>query len=583
MREPAGFRLSVDARAGLLLSVAFLVTLAVTWQRWGNPLIDCGREMNEPLRLLRGERLYADVAHYYGPLAPHLNAGLYRLFGPSLSTLYAAGIAATALILALTYALARLLLGASGATVATLSVMWLCAFSPGGNYILPYAYAATYGLLLSLAALLLTLRALKGRALPLLAAGGFVAALALLAKTEMGMAALGAGALAAVLGRHRRGACSARLAVFLAPGLLIPLGVYGLIAKQVGSHALLVEGHLFYQNLSPAIIYFNKGMFGLDRPGLSLLLMLASLTRLLAVALAILWLADRRNAPTSKRWRNAALLGAGGAVALSSTVGWSGGPYLAMPLLLAGLLVHTVWRKWRRLRAGLAWRAQVVLVLSVFALLSLARIALRVRSGGSYSSYLLPASAIVFCYLCCRVLPAHVHGRAGRRLTARVVLALLTLWALGAALTASHRYLTRHTEAIATSRGRILTTPALAQAFRDALALIERRTKAGEFVAVVPEGTTLLFLADRRNPLHEEITVPGFIEDEERAIARLRSTGTRLVLVASRRTSEYGAAEFGRDYARSLAGFIRATYARCDGDVPLPGAGDVPRFSAFCR
>jgi hypothetical protein len=225
----------------------------------------------------------------------------------------------------------------------------------------------------------------------------------------------------------------------------------------------------------------------------------------------------------------------------------------------------------------------VVLVLSVFALLSLARIALRVRSGGSYSSYLLPASVIVFCYLCCRVLPAHAYGRAGRRLTARVVLALLTLWALGAALTASHRYLTRHTEAIATSRGRILTTPALAQAFRDALTLIERRTKVGEFVAVLPEGTTLLFLTDRRNPLHEEITVPGFIEDEERAIARLRSTGTRLVLVASRRTGEYGAAEFGRDYARSLAGFIRAAYARCDGGAPLPGEGDVPRFSAFCR
>jgi len=46
----------------------------------GNPLVDCGREMNQPLRLLNGERLYADIAHLYGPLSPYLNALLYRVF-----------------------------------------------------------------------------------------------------------------------------------------------------------------------------------------------------------------------------------------------------------------------------------------------------------------------------------------------------------------------------------------------------------------------------------------------------------------------------------------------------------------------
>ena len=75
-----------------LIAVSFMIGLAVSWQRWGNPLVDCGREMNQPLRLAAGQMLYSDVRHIYGPLSPYLNALLYRIFGPSLGVLYADGI-----------------------------------------------------------------------------------------------------------------------------------------------------------------------------------------------------------------------------------------------------------------------------------------------------------------------------------------------------------------------------------------------------------------------------------------------------------------------------------------------------------
>ena len=61
------------------MTAAFLCGLAASWQRWGGPLIDCGREMNQPLRLASGEQLYSDVRHIYGPLSPYLHAALYRL------------------------------------------------------------------------------------------------------------------------------------------------------------------------------------------------------------------------------------------------------------------------------------------------------------------------------------------------------------------------------------------------------------------------------------------------------------------------------------------------------------------------
>ncbi|HXG94515.1 MAG TPA: hypothetical protein VNN73_19385, partial [Blastocatellia bacterium] len=90
-----------------LIVVSFAFALAVSWQRWGNPLVDCGREMNQPLRLASGEMLYSDVRHIYGPLSPYLNSLLYKLFGPSLNVLYMDGILSAVIILALCYLLSR--------------------------------------------------------------------------------------------------------------------------------------------------------------------------------------------------------------------------------------------------------------------------------------------------------------------------------------------------------------------------------------------------------------------------------------------------------------------------------------------
>src|SRR5438067_7502895 len=119
---------SVDRVWLLVLGASFAFGLAASWQRWGGPLIDTGREMNQPVRLAAGERLYSDVRHIYGPLSPWLHAGLFRVFGASLNVLYADGIITAVLILALTYWLARRIMDPAAAGVATLSVMWLCAF-----------------------------------------------------------------------------------------------------------------------------------------------------------------------------------------------------------------------------------------------------------------------------------------------------------------------------------------------------------------------------------------------------------------------------------------------------------------------
>src|SRR5260370_6624253 len=82
---------------------SFAAGLAASWQCWGNPLVDSGRELNVPLRLVHGEMLYSDVGYIYGPFSPYLNGLLYRVFHPSLWVLWGRGIVSTVLVLALAY------------------------------------------------------------------------------------------------------------------------------------------------------------------------------------------------------------------------------------------------------------------------------------------------------------------------------------------------------------------------------------------------------------------------------------------------------------------------------------------------
>jgi hypothetical protein len=575
--------LQTDVHALTVVCASLAAGVALTWQRWGSPLIDCGREMNQPLRLLRGERLYGDISHIYGPLAPVLNAGLYRVVGVSLDTLRGAGLGATLVILAATYWLGRRLMGRAAATLAALSVTWLCALAPAGNYILPYAYAAVYGTALSLLALAVGISGLKsGRALAPFASG-LLTALAFLAKTEMGAAAL-TGGLACVLlaGSRSSRAAAARAATFLIPAVGLPVAVYFWYAGQVGWTPLLNEGHLLYQNLSAPIVIFNQRMFGLDQPGRSLLLMIAVALRLAFLASFLTWWALGRHAAADVRLTRWTLGWAGAVIATSSIVGWQGGPYLAVPLLLLALIAYHGRRVWRRLiSAGRArGRAAVAVVTSIFALASLARMALRVRSGGSYASYLLPAAVVLFTYAWCALIPAWLPSSSGRRFMRQAGLVLLSGWVLVSAGLTVYRYRTLHTAVLATPRGTMLTTPVMQRAFAEAMSFINAHTRPGEAVAIVPEGTSLLFFSERRNPLHEEIAVPGFL-DEDRAIATLAAKPVALVLIANRGTPEYGPARFGVDYAQRLMASIRERFVLC-GQL---GAG-VPveslAFTAYC-
>ncbi|HEX6464765.1 MAG TPA: hypothetical protein VFZ98_09940 [Vicinamibacterales bacterium] len=567
-----------------ILTVSFAAGLAVSWQRWADPVIDSGREMNQPLRLVEGETLYRDVGHIYGPLSPWFHAGLYRAFGPSINILYVDGIGSALAILAAVYWLGRRIMDPAAAGTATLTVMWLCTFKPSGNYIFPYSYNALHGTLLALLTLGLSLRALRRPTFGSFVAAGLISGVTFLAKTEMGFAALFAGITAAALA-----SCSARRRVllagtFVASTAILAGAVYGAIAANVGWRTLVFDCWLLVYNLPGPLRYFNRGISGFDHPLASVVRVLIATAKLAIIGAVIgsvsYLIAGPRSSASRARIVLVATLVLGAVLAVTTGLDWDRGPFLAMPVVLVAVLIS---------RGRLPRVDSTVTLYAAFALAALARILLHVRSGGAYGSFLLPISIVVFTYLWVGPFPASLPDAVPRRMAVTLVLGLLLASAAGTAGVLAFRYRELNTTKISASRGTMIAPPDIATAWNEALAYIDSHTRPGDPIAVLPEGTSLTFLSGRRNPLREEIVTPGFLDaaGEARVIRQIDTAGTAVILIVNRPTREFGAAVFGRDYNVTLMRWIVSRYAPCatfGASASGLDIGDKPFFvRAYCR
>ena len=77
-----------------ILPLFFLSILVfmLTYAHQGNIVIDCGREVFYPKRILEGAVLYKDLFNIYGPFAYLYNAFLFKIFGVNLNVLYISGV-----------------------------------------------------------------------------------------------------------------------------------------------------------------------------------------------------------------------------------------------------------------------------------------------------------------------------------------------------------------------------------------------------------------------------------------------------------------------------------------------------------
>jgi 4-amino-4-deoxy-L-arabinose transferase-like glycosyltransferase len=562
--------------------MVFVAMLAVSWRRWISPVTDSGREMDLPLRLMNGELLYRDVYYLYPPFSPYFHSFLYRIFGVSLDVLQAGGVICALLIAWMCYRIARRLMTPSESALAVIAVVVVCVFKPGGNLIWPYAFAALHGMVFALGALLLALRYTENEKRRELAAAGVLIGLAAITKQEFAAAAICA-VIGAVVWLRRAWfkRLATDLALAAASASLIALPVYAALLGFIGWKIVVEDCHLFFTHLPSSLVLYNAQRSGLAFPLGSLAQMIGAAAVGVAMLSAAALLAGvpmrlrqtgqsgqtgqaGQSERTQVRWTWIALGGALLVVLVIRLIAgeeWDGSPMRALPFLTLWMIVAG-WRRWK-LKNG---EGAALFIIALYSLAVLARVVLRVPSGGAFGGFFLPTSLILFCYLFLRAAP-EVVGRWAQDLSVARRTRLIGAWMLIALLMATAvvygaRYRFNFNYELKTPRGDLFVRRPIGEAFREALDFIAERSNPEDAIAVLPEGGDLAFLSQRRMPLRLQIFHPGFLDEQgERAeIERLQASQARYALIVNRSMHEFGADAFGRDYFPTLGRWLDENY-----------------------
>ena len=562
-----------------ILAVVFTALAAWSWRRWPDVLVDFGRELYVAWRLAEGDVLYRDVASFYGPLSPYLNALWFRVFGPGLVTLAVLNMAITAAVTAGLYTLVRRAAAGSawGALAGALVFLSTFAFAHliangGFNFVAPYAHEATHGFALALAGILCALRAIDAaRPRAWASASGALVGLAFLTKPEAFVAGLGTtAALLAFDGAARRKSAVHLLpyaAGFVAPPLFA-LALLALAMPLADAGRGVLGSWAYAGNDAVRANWYHAWTMGLDSPraNAAALARAAGAQVALGAAVAALVTAARRK----PAWRvPLAVAAAAGVAVLLSSADWFQAAR-PLPLWTALALVAACRALWRRRDEPDVSADAARVALCAFALLLLPRMILNARLF-HYGFVLAVPATLVLCAALLDWIPRALDRRGGGGAVVRA--AAVAAIAVGVAfhLVQSHRRM--HAKAHPVGSGRDLhyanaRGPYVAAAM-EGLAGLEPRDGT---LATLPEGVMLNYLLRRRTSLPYLTMLPSdlatFGEDE--LLAALQRAPPDFIALVHRDTSEMGPQFFGRDYGRRTVDWIEERYA------PAGGVGDPP-------
>ena len=490
-----------------LISLAFLHNTLIGWRKWGDLLIDCGKEWDVAAQLAGGQRLYVDNRYYYGPLTPYVNALLFRCFGIHVDVLMYAGLVVVAAMCVVMYRLSRCFLDRAPAALVTVGFLYLFALSqmyPGGicNYVLPYSPAASYGSLLSIACLYFLIKYARKLQPKYIWLASLFLALAGLTKMELFFAAAVAHA-ALFVGLWWTGVLRWRTHVLAVAAGLAAMGcVYAVVIHSV---TWPVFADNVFGLFGPSYQQYSAELAGLLDLRHSLKMVAGSSAILLGaivIALAAAFLArgsaERRDV---RLGLFAAGLVIGGLAYKFCPINMATN---CLPLLLAGGLLTVLVMAWKnpKRRAALLPFA----LLHVFALACLFRIALNCTIYGFPQFFLLPPALVVFALLWFVYLPDFNRLKLGAGLpfVSRGVGtgALLTLCALQ--LSYSSRAFELRTTLIDFPRARMFVTTGTKQfpagemtgSLNDWLCGLPRDAR----VLVLPYGVGFTFVAGLKTP-----------------------------------------------------------------------------------
>ena len=528
--------------------LAAAAALAASWQRWINPLIDSGREMDVPWRLLQGERLYRDITYYYGPLGPWANALALRLFGDrwlSLELVCAPSRRSSSCCCSASPGAPA---GSSRRLAATTLAAALCMGAPRGGIVLfPYSSSSLFALAGGLLALdaAASRRPWRRRRL-----GSLGLAVALASRLELGArrrrrswSSPGYGPVPRGDGAPTSGSWPAARSSPAALRRRLRSAFRGAgcspTARSAPSSPCRRNGSFLYLKTSPAWAARRTAA------GWAVSLLLDGL--LLAAAA---WLACPAGRPARRplfacrpaaprRLRRSA---PGASRPTTCRRCWPSCRRLALA---------AAWSLWRR---PLDARGRAQFLLFFFSAAIAARVFFGLTVGprmGPNSALPLPgllatAAVLGFDLLAPR-LPAPAIFR--RRLAAIFAV-------IGALFLYRIERLDRQPQIVElqTSAGALRLPATRSATIAQVLKYLELNAREGDTLTAFPESGFFNFVTGLRSPLRQDLILPGVLTGSRETAAehRIDDAGPKYVLLCNRPTAEFGPEAFGRDYAVEL-------------------------------
>ncbi|MDD4939173.1 MAG: hypothetical protein PHE18_07510 [Candidatus Omnitrophica bacterium] len=556
----------------IIISLSFLYLMSFSWLKWGDLIVDVGREMYVPLKLFEGKILYRDIFYIYGPLSPYFNALLFKIFGPHLYSLFLSGALTAALTAFFTYKVSRFFLSVFFSTFVTAAFLFVLAFGQyvyfgNYNFILPYSYSSVHAAALSLGALYLFFIWVKDGKYAWLCA--LFCALTLLSRLEMGlMLIFSILATLAAFSVDSWFKLVSRLCLACAVSALT--FILFLSGKTVLQKSIL---DIWIKSTFPNFT-FTGWLSGASALKPNLIVLLKNILHY--AALCGIFYAGGYALGLAKKVKP--LFGRRCLFFLAASISLGAGflfykrfftydlQFRGLPVIcLAAGAVSLVKRK-----SGPEYL--FIFTLSLFSLLLTSRVLLRVWAG-HYGFYILVPGLIIYYAFFLRICADILKAGTARNFFRSAFTFILVLFIAGHFAVSRYCY-NRRTLKVSSPKGSLYVFDNLRErGLKDLLGFLDENTEKDETLVVFPEGVTINFLSGRENPLYYysyhpvDLAVP---EAEERVVSEMRANKVDYVVLTQRMTEEYGYPVFGRDYAAKILKYVSENYVLYRQFGPFP-------------
>jgi len=558
-----------------------------TWLKWGDLIVDVGREMYVPLQLSSGKLLYRDIFFIYGPFSPYFNAMLFKIFGVNLYFLYLSGFITLCATSVLIYKISRLFLNIFYSTFTVLTFLIVFAFGHytylgNYNFFLPYSYSSIHAIAFSLAALYFFYLWMRKKATGYAYLSSLFILLTYLSRLDIG-AMLILSILIGVLfytlsfrreqGHVRLSGRNMALCVII-PSVLAVL-IYALfLMSSVVRDSNLFEIWVMSSDVRTAFAGWLSGIDDMPQNLSKILrniLHYSVLCFLFAAGGLAISLLNRKKSVLRivfSVFIGLPVLAASFFLYKRFFVSYDL-QYRSLPVIcLATILISAIGAVRQKERT----ENISIFIISVFSLLLMSRMLLHVWAG-HYGFYILVPALIVYHIFFLKIVAAPLKSAVAKRFFRAGFLLIFILFMVShfriSNLCYSHRNLRFTSKRGSMNVFRNDREYRLAELMK----FLDVYAKKGETLVVFPEGLVVNFMLEKENPLyyysyHPVDLAKKGVSDE--VIRGLEDEKVDYVVLTQRRTDKYGYAVFGKDYAQDIFKYVLDNYQLYKQFGPFP-------------